>query len=231
MNKFWTLLLGIGLALSVMSCKDDETYADQKKKETKAINAFIKRDPLLLLGANDDTLLYTPKINVITQEKFEAQDSMTDASLNEYVLFKNTGIYMQIVRKGVGEKLKSGDSKRIICRYWEYNILGDSLQSTDKAPYWMTNPDIMDVSNNSGTISASFNTDYAGGGAMYLLYQDKTVPSGWIVPLSYVNIGRQKGEEGLALVRLIVPHSQGTQNASNSVSPCFYEISYQETRD
>ena len=241
-----SLLLGKGrgralfglciLCVLCATCKDDETYADQKKKETKAINAFLKRDPLILVGADDDTLLHTPAIKVISQEEFEARDSMTDASKNEYVLFKNSGIYMQIVRKGVGEKLKSGESKRVICRYWEYNILGDSLQSSSRIPYWMTNPDIMDVSNNSGTISASFNTDNTGGGPMYQLYgvsnnNSKAVPTGWIVPLSYVNIGRQMGEEGIALVRMILPHSQGTPTATNTVTPFFYEISYQETRD
>ena len=236
MGRGWVLCGLCILCVLCAACKDDETYADQKKKETKAINAFLKRDPLILLGADEDTLLNTPAITVISQEQFEAQDSMTDVSKNEYVLFKNTGVYMQIVRKGVGEKLKSGDSKRVICRYWEYNILGDSLQSSSKTPYWMTNPDIMDVSNNSGTISASFNIDNTQGGPMYLLYgvsnnNSKAVPTGWIVPLSYVNIGRQMGEEGIALVRMILPHSQGTPTATNNVTPFFYEISYQETRD
>ena len=57
------------------------------------------------------------------------------------------------------------------------------------------------------------------------------VPKGWIVPLSYVNIGRQNDEEGIALVRLIVPHSEGTAAATSNVAPFFYEISYQQMRD
>lgn len=237
MNKTVKYLFGLCIiSVLCVACKDDETYADQKKKERKAIAAFISRDPLLLIGANEDTLLNTPAIKVISQEQFEAQDSMTDVASNEYVLFKGSGIYMQIVRKGKGQKLQPGDSKRVICRYWEYNILGDSLKSTNKTPYWMTNPDVMDVSNNSGSISASFNTDNTGGGAMYLLYGassggTKAVPKGWIVPLSFINLDRQTDEEGIALVRLIVPHSQGTTDATNLVCPYFYEISYQLTRD
>ncbi len=233
MKKLYTLLAGLLLVTSVLTgCNDNESYAEQKEKERKAIDAFIARDPLILLGASNDTLLNIPKINVISQEAFEAQDSMTNVDANEFVMFGNTGIYMQIVRKGVGEKLKHGETKRIICRYWEYNIMGDSLQTMDTSPYWATNPEVMDVSNNSGTITASFNTSINNGGAMYIVYGSTTVPTGWIVPLSYVNIGRQvAADEGIAKVRLIVPHAQGTSDATTNVYPCFYEITYQEMRD
>ena len=229
MNKLLTLILGLAIMAALTSCKDDESYADQKKKERKAVDAFLQRAPLILIGANNDTLLYSGKINVITQEQFEAQDSMTDVAKNEYVYFGNTGIYMQIVRKGPGEKIKHGDTRRVICRYWEYNIIGDSLQSTDLVPYYATNPEIMDVYNNSGTITASFNTENGGGGAMAITYNSTVVPNGWIVPLTYVNLGRQNSpDEGIALVRILVPHSQGTADATSNVYPCFYEVSYQE---
>lgn len=239
MKKFLFPIMSLLIvATTLVSCKDDESYADQKEKERKVINAFLKRDPVVLLGANNDTLLNTGKINVISQEQFEAQDSMTDVSKNEYVLFNNTGIYMQIVRKGVGEKIKHLETKRVITRYWEYNLLADSLQSSDMVPYWISNPGVMDVYNNSGTITATWNVESSnGGGAMYQLYgvgasSPTKVPQGWVVPMSYVRLGRQNtGEEGIALVRLIVPHAQGTEQATNSVYPCFYEISYQEMRD
>lgn len=235
MKYFRYLCVMCLLGILCGACKDDESYADQKEKERKAIKAFMARDPLVLYDESGDELLNIPKIKVISQIQFEAQDSMTDASKNEYVLFGSTGIYMQIVRKGPGEKIKHGETKRVICRFWEYNILGDSLQSTNRTPYWVTNPDILDVSNNSGTISASFNIDDEvanGGGAMYLMYKSVSVPTGWLVPLTYVNLGRQKSEdEGIALVRMIVPHNQGTTNAANNVYPSFYEISFQEMRD
>ncbi len=228
----YTLLLCMGLGMMLTACDDDETYAEQKEKERKAIAAFLKRDPLVLLNGEGDTLLSTAGIKVISETVFEAQDSTTNVDDNEYVLFGSTGIYMQIVRQGAGEKLQTGETTRIICRYWEYNILGDSLQTTDRTPYWSTNPEILDVSNNSGTITASFNTDINGGGAMYLTYSSTVVPDGWIVPLHYVNIGRQtSADEGIAKVRLIVPHSSGTSNATSNVYPCFYEITYQRMRD
>lgn len=229
MQGLWALVL-TGLVLT--ACSDGETYADQKDKERRAIEAFQARSPLVLRNAEGDTLLNTAGIKVISQATFEAQDSTTNVAANEYVLFGNTGVYMQIVRKGPGEKLKSGETTRIICRYWEYNILGDSLQTSNMVRYWSTNPEILDVSNNSGTIQASFNTSVNGGGAMYAAYKSTATPRGWILPLSYVNIGRQvAADEGVAKVRLILPHAQGTSNATSNVYPCFYEITYQRMRD
>lgn len=231
-NKYFCYFaLAVGVFLSLASCSDEETYAEQKEKESKAIRSFLKRD-ICILGQDGDTVCNVGKINVIEEKQFYAQDSMTNVEKNEYVLFKGTGVYMQIIRKGPGQKLAKGETKRVICRFIEYNILGDSLQLRNDVLYWHTNPEILDVENNSGTITASFNTSINGGGAMYLIYSNTSVPSGWIVPLSYVNIGRQKTpDEGIAKVRLIVPHSQGTTDATTAVYPCFYEITYQEMRD
>ncbi|MDO5488962.1 MAG: DUF4827 domain-containing protein [Bacteroidaceae bacterium] len=219
------------VAAALCSCDDDETYADQKEKERKAIAGFLNRN-LILLDAQGDTLLNMGKIKVISEQQFINQDSTTNLDENEYVLFTNNGVYMQIVRKGPGEPIRSGETKRVICRYFEYNILGDSLQTSNQTPYWATNPEVLDVSNNSGTINASFNTMLNGGGAMYMIYKNVSVPNGWLVPLNYINLGRQKSEdEGIAKVRIIVPHSEGQTDATNNVYPCFYEISYQEMRE
>ena len=67
-------------------------------------------------------------------------------------------------------------------------------------------------------------------GAMYSTY-GTSVPSGWLVPLSYINVGRQsRPDEEIARVKLIVPHSQGQSYASQNVYPCFYDITYQRER-
>ena len=198
------------------SCEDYETYAEMKERERACIEDFI----------------HEQRIKVIDFETFIANDSVTNVAENEFVLFKDRGIYMQIVRKGPGEPIRSGESKRVICRYYEYNILGDSLQTSNQTPYWATNPEVLDVSNNSGSITASFNTTLNGGGAMYMIYKNISVPNGWLVPLNYINLGRQKAEnEGIAKVRIIVPHSEGQTDATNNVYPCFYEITYQEMRE
>jgi len=217
------------MAVVLSSCSDDETYAEKKEKERDAIASFINRDVAIMYEG--DTTLHVGKINVINEEQFIAQDSTTNLERNEYVLFGNNGVYMQIVRKGVGEKLLSGQSKRVIARYLEYNILADSIQTRNDILYYSTTPDIIDITNNYGTFTASFNTDN-GGGAMYRTYNTTSVPSGWLVPFTYIHIGRQIYEnDEISKVRLIIPHSQGHSLANQYVYPCFYEITFQQMRD
>lgn len=230
-----TTLYGI-LALVMCSvflgaCNDDETYAEKKDKERKAINSFLQRD-VAIVSQEGDTVCRVGRIHPISEKQFRDQDSTTNLENNEYVLFKSTGVYMQIVRKGEGRPMKSGDSKQILCRFLEYNILGDSIQLRSDVTYWHAYPDVIDVTNTSGTFTASFNTTVNPGGAMYQVYGNTSVPSGWLTPLTYINLGRQlTSAEGIAKVRLIVPHSEGHTSATTNVYPCFYEILYQEMRE
>ena len=133
---------------------------------------------------------------------------------------------MQIIRKGIGEKLEEGENARIINRYVEFNIGADSISSTNRSLMYETMPEIMTCSNNYGTITASFIS-----GVMSTLYGTNAVPSGWIIPLHFLKLGRQNTEDGeIALVRLIVPSTEGQNDAQYKVYPCFYEISYQKGR-
>ena len=225
------LLLLLAPQMLLLSCKDGETYAEQKDKEYKAIQSFLDRD-IVVRDDDGSIVCNVGKINPIDEETFLAQDSTTNLDRNEYVLFQNSGVYMQIVRKGTGEKLESGKTARIICRFIEFNILGDSIQLRNDINYWHPSPDIMNVSNSYGSFTANFETGQNGGGAMYSMYGSASVPSGWLVPFSYIRIGRQKSEdEGIAKVRLIVPHSEGQTSAASGVYPCFYEITFQKMRD
>lgn len=219
------------LSTTFAACSKGETYAEQKEKERKAINKFLNRDVAIVTNEGD-TVIHVGHINVISESQFYRQDSLTDVSKNEYVLFAGTGVYMQIVRPGVGEKLQNGQTKRVISRYLEYNILTDTIQSRSDILYYSTTPDIIDITNNYGTFTASFNIEN-GGGAMYRIYGSSTVvPSGWLIPFTYIRLGRQINEgDKIAKVRLIVPHSQGQANAKSGVYPCFYEITFQETRN
>lgn len=231
-SKFFTLHTSlftlIVVLLTAASCKKDLTYAEQKEKERDAINRFVSRD-ITIRDHDGNDLIYVGRINVISEDQFTNQGNTTDVSKNEYVMFGNSGVYMQIVREGVGNRLESGDSKQVIARYTEFNILADTVQSSNETLYYSTTPDIIDISNFYGTFTASFNTDN-GGGAMYRRYASTSVPAGWLVPFTYIRIGRQVSEEQIAKVRLIVPHSQGQSDASSNVYPCFYEITFQETR-
>ncbi len=199
--------------LLITSCSDTETYADKKKKERSAISRYIKNQ----------------NINVISEEKFFSQDSMTDVSKNEYVLFESSGVYMQIIRKGCGEKLKIGETATALCRFNEYNLLesDSTLQLTNIYQYkWLV--DKLNVNNNSGTINGSF---ISGSSLMYTRYGQAAVPSGWLTPLSYVNLGRpEKDGDQVAKVKIIVPHSEGQSDASSNVYPCLYELTYERGR-
>ena len=199
------------------ACNDYETYSDLKKKERQAISKF----------------LVDSAINVISEKQFEEQGQTTDLKKNQYVLLDKSGVYMQIIRKGCGQQVESGKTVNVLCRFSETNILTDSMlirndivgtiymngQYIDVSQY----VDKMTVQRNGSTFQASFVS-----GMMQLYHGTSSVPSGWLVPLLYINVGRplQEGDE-IAKVKLIVPHSQGTQTASQSIYPAFYVITYQ----
>ncbi|MBQ6749772.1 MAG: DUF4827 domain-containing protein [Bacteroidaceae bacterium] len=212
------MLTACAVSLSIFtttSCNDGETYAEQKDKEKKAIRKFIE--------SNDFVGTITP----ITEEQFYAQDSITDTTKNEFVLFNDDGIYMQIVRKGEGQTMvemakemsDSTVSKVLLCRFLEYDI-----ESADTTYTNLYTPSIVDkmlckYSHYSQSYTASFTE-----GRMLNSY-NATVPQGWLKPLNFIRLTRDAGK--IAKVRLIVPHSSGTTNASGYVLPFYYEITYQ----
>ena len=215
----YAIVLLLALVLTT-SCNDYETYSDMKEKERDAIERFIAKEG----------------IQVISEETFKAQGYTTDLNSNQYVRFSRNGVYMQIVREGCGEILEENKKVNVLCRFYEKNIQTDSiLVRNDTHAYLSTTTGRMDVSQyldkmsvtrNGTTITASFL-----GGMMVQYHGSTSVPGGWLVPLNYVKIGRPENlEEETAKVRLIVPHSQGTADASSSVVPCFYEISYERVR-
>ena len=194
---------------TLFSCKDSDTYADQKERERSAISKYIRDN----------------NIKVISEEVFLAKDTVTDLSKNEYVLFTNTGVYMQIVNRGVGEILKHNENTNILCRYKEINLLTDSLQSSNIDMAFASLVDKMTVRRYYSTYTASF--DHSSS-LMARIYNSTSVPNGWLVPLAYIKLGRLVNDtDNLAKVNLIVPHSEGQANASQRVYPCFYTITYQ----
>ncbi len=212
MKKHLNILSLLAVALLLAACHDRETYADQKDRERDAINAFIVKRG----------------INPITEAQFEKQGFETHLDRNEYVLFDATGVYMQIERAGCGEKLKDGETATVLCRFTEFNILGDSVQLSNENLFYSSIVDKMDVRDISGTFTASFD---AASSLMYRAYGSASVPQGWLVPLSYINLGRPQSEsDQVAKVHLIVPHTQGQYYATTNVYPCFYTITYERGR-
>ena len=212
MKKSYLSLLLLMLVALFASCDHTETYAEQKDKERAAINQYIA----------------DRHIEVISEKAFIANGYKTDVAKNEFVLFENTGVYMQIIREGCGEKLKDGETATVLCRFDEYNLLTDSLILSNRVLTYSSQVDKMSVKNTSGTFRGSF---VKGASLMFARYQSAAVPSGWLVPFTYIKIGRPEsaGDE-IARVKLIVPHTQGQQYAAESVYPCFYDITYERGR-
>lgn len=202
-----TFLIIVAAMVVLSSCDDYETYTEKKEKEAKAIKKFIKEEGIV----------------VIDEDQFEEQGDSTSVELNEYVYLKNSGVYMQIVRKGAGEPLEEDKQVNLLCRYYEYNIMDTTIQTRND--YSSRYYDKMSVTRDGDDFTASFVS-----GIMYTTY-GASVPAGWLVPLLYINVGRQVDEDTeISKVKLIVPHSQGQAYASASVYPCFYVITYQRER-
>ena len=212
MRNLALAFIALFAAVTVISCDDTETYAEQKDRERAAISRFIADSA----------------INVITETQFAEQGYKTDLSKNQFVLLKNSGVYMQIVREGCGEKIKDGETTTVLCRFSERNILTDSLQLTNDVLSFSSIVDKMTVTNTSGTFTASFIKNQS---VMAMFYGSTSVPSGWLVPFTYIKVGRQENvDEEIAKVNLIVPHTQGHQYASSGVYPCYYTITYERGR-
>ena len=211
MRKIIVALLACICALPFVSCNDYETYGDKKDKEREAIRRFI----------NDSSIV------VISEAEFHAKGDVTDTARNEFVYMNNTGVYMQIVRKGVGEPLQDGENATLLMRFIEVNIIDTTFISNEMYPY---DPDLMNIKRTGKTYTASFVK-----GTMLSTYGNgytASVPSGLLVPFPYINVGREQSDEDrIAKVRLIVPHTQGHTIASSYVYPFYYEMTYQRTND
>ena len=201
--------------VGLTSCDNGETYADMKEKEKNAIDAFVY----------DNTLC--GHINVISEETFIARGYTTNLDRNEFVVFDADGIYLQIVRQGQGKSMvemaeedsKGEVTKPIVCKFFEYDIKNAS--TTNSNIYTNSVPDEMLCTYNlrARSYTASFTSGYMS--AKY----GSVVPKGWLKPLDYIKLTKVDGVE--AKVRIIVPHSSGTANASSYVLPFYYEITYQ----
>lgn len=218
------LLAIFALTTGFVACDDDDdSYAELRETERKLVNNLLSNG-LTITNSEGLTLLHVAPIKVISQEEFE-KDTITDVSLNEYVSFTGSGLYMQIVRRGTGEVLKQGESAPVLCRYLEYNLAGDSIQTTNRDLLSATTPDVMNVTNSYGTLSGTFQS------GIMRSYYGSSVPSAWLTPLQYIRLGRQNDSQNeIALVRIIAPSSVGHSSQSSYVYPCFYEISYQRGR-
>lgn len=220
MKKLSIILCILSAAMSFVACNDTETYAEKREKEDAAISKFLSGGT-----AMSKYFCNNKAVTVISESDFDNRGYVTDTTKNEFVLFESTGVYMQIVRKGCGEQIKSGETASVLCRFTEANLLGDSLQLANTTTSTHFLYDKMTVTNTLNTFTGSFEAAYS---VMASAYSSTSVPGGWLVPLRYIKVGRQSSpDEEIAKVKLIVPSGQGHYYASMNTYPCFYEITYQ----
>ena len=236
MKKFLFAIMAIAALFSFAACNDTETYKDLRDRELDSISSFLRHE----------------NVKVISEEEFKSRwekkqkDNsvvLTDTSKNnnEYVLFNSNGIYMQVLDMGCGDYIQKGETTDVLVRFYEYNlglkaaICNESLQLTNNTVVYSYMLDKMSVTNNSGTFTGSFDTSNSLMAATYnsstYYGTSGTVPSGWLIPFSWVKIGRPKSDsEHVAHVRILVPHSYGTTAASGSVYACLYDMTLQRGR-
>ncbi len=180
-----------------------ETYGEMKKREKENINNFIQMQ----------------NICVIDMETFKRNGEITDTAKNEFVLFENEGVYMQILRKGGGKILEDDVRRTFTARYIEYNIEDEDTISSN---LYAAVPDKFVCVRMGDTFSASFTQ-----GSMYQAYGNM-VPKGWLLPFEYITPGYP--DDKASKVRLIIPHSEGTTMAARYVYPAYYDITYMTER-
>ena len=111
-KHLYGLCLLFAAAFLTVACDDTETYAEQKDRENKQIADFIKENNIQVIRMSDflqDTITNNPETG-------------PDFTKNEYVLFEDNGVYMQIVRRGTGRQMQDGDRWDMTARYYEYGI-------------------------------------------------------------------------------------------------------------
>jgi len=205
MKKLIFAVLGLVAFSSVLtSCKEDEeTYAEQKEREAKQVRAWLD----------------SHNVDVISIQEF-LKDTITDNPItgpdttrNEYVLFEDNGVYMQIIRRGEGRQISAGETWYLNARYVEsYVGSGDTLTMN----LFQQDPDVFYVKRTGDTYSGSFLS-----GIMTRAYGN-SVPNSWLMTMPFIKPALYNGNS--AKVRIIAPHNQGTQTAAGSVYPAFYEI-------
>lgn len=213
---FFILFVACAMAVGIQGCDNNKTYAEMEEEERDAINLF-KSELEDSIGAT-----------FISEDQFIAQDSTTGP--NEFVLFDESGVYMNVVTRGEGEVLGNG-THDMLTRFIEIALStndaagchkGDTLAINWGTSSYFNNPDDFQLTISGGSYSGRF----AKGSVMATIYQTSAVPSGWLLPLRFLKVARTVDSEKIVRVRLIVPHSEGTGTAMSAVYPCYYEITY-----
>lgn len=137
MRKAILGVLSLLCIVTFVACNDYETYGEKKDKERDAINQFIADSAIV----------------VINQAQFVSQGNTTNLERNEFVYLDNSGVYMQIVRKGCGNPVADGETTVLLVRFYEQCIQDTLAIFNDASPL---EPDYMTISRSGSTYSGTF---------------------------------------------------------------------------
>lgn len=202
-NKPYVVTIVALLCLAAVSCNNSETYAEKKERENSQIRNFISERNIDVIVLDDflkDTITNNPETG-------------PDKSRNEYVLFPESGVYVQIVRRGTGKELQDGDSKVYDCRLLEYNI---ATKDTVYMSLHIDDHDELYCSRKGAYYTATVRSGY-------MKNYGQSVPNGWLVAFPFIKPSFLNGAAS-AKIKVIVPHDKGTTTAMNSVVPYYYEL-------
>lgn len=233
MKKILFVISALVAVLSFSACSNSVTYAELRNKELDSINAFLRNENIKVISESQ------------FKERFNSGLTLTDTAKNnnEFVLIESNGVYMQIVDQGCGDYIKQGETVDVLVRFTEYNLSNEARISTTSYSKSNQNytysyqPDKMSVTNTSGSFEGSFDTSSSlmasssSSSSSYYYSSSSAVPTGWLVPFTWIKIGRPKDEsEKIAHVRLLIPHAYGTLAASSSVYATYYDMTLQRGR-
>lgn len=230
MKKLLLAMIAVAAIFSFAACNDSETYADLRNRELDSISAFLRNENITVISEAE------------FQNRWNQGKTLTEHTngKNEYVLFNSNGVYMQVIEQGCGDYIQKGETADVLVRFDEYNIntrakiCDESWQLSNNVSAYSYYIDKMSVTNTSGTFTGTFDTSSS---LMAVTYNTTsygvsgTVPSGWLVPFTWIKIGRpQNDTDRIAHIRLLVPHSYGTTTASGNVNACLYDMTLQRGR-
>lgn len=213
MKRLFPYLLTVVMLIGVFSC-DKKSIEDESKENSEQQDSIMTYEKQKQIEATQIKKWISDHNIIVTGPSSLLEDSTSNVENNEYALFADLGIYMQIVRCGDGSPIEDGETRYYNARYVEVNIgTGDTLTTN----MYQQEPDAFYLRCTGDNYTGAYT-----GGLMPKTY-GTTMPNAWMLPFLYIKPGTMSGSSA-AKIRLIVPHIHGTQKAAAEVYPTYYEI-------
>ena len=179
----YTVAAIAALSFTAVSCDDDKSYTELLEEESFAVNRFL---------ADQRVVGHIPS------------DSVFEVGPNApyYQLDDEGNIYMQVLAKGTGPKVKAGQS--VSFRFTRYNLI-----------YYTTEKGLDNAQGNENDLSQD-DTIFKYGD--FTTTSSSTWGSGIQVPLSFLNLGCE--------VNLVLRSQYGWYSELSYVQPYLYHVRY-----